>query len=103
MSDSQTAGLEQLREKTDRQLIVLIEKQVGDAFALTTGSSRQKLIENLSRAERCYRFAANFLPTISAISTAERSGLESRLGELRWRLDGIRDHGVRSDLVAAGG
>jgi hypothetical protein len=103
MSDSHTVGLQQLRDRTDRQLIVLIQRQVSDAYALTITYSNQNRDENLARAERCYRFAANFLPTITAISDGERSRLESRLGELRWRLDGIRDRSVRSHLVAAGG
>ena len=102
MSDSHMVELEQLRARTDRQLFTLIEKRVGEGFALATALSTQDSVENLARAEQSYRFAANFLPTITSISTSEKVWLESRLGELRWRLDGIRDDGVPSEFVAAG-
>jgi len=66
--------LEQLRAKTDRQLLLILRRQVEHCL------DHPLPAEN---AARCYMFAATVVPTMHHISRQERSLLELQLETLR--------------------
>jgi len=85
---------DQLRIKTDRQLIQL----VNDALALGVGEARHALRsadalasaeDHHRRAARAYAEAARLIPLIADLPAHERNRLEANLAHLRDMLDGL--------------
>jgi hypothetical protein len=70
-----TDPLEQLRAKTDRQLLLILRRQVEHCL--------DHPLVPADRAERCYLFAATVIPTMHHITRQERTLLESQLEMLR--------------------
>jgi hypothetical protein len=88
---SEHAKLAELRAKTDRQLIRLINNdlELGLKLAIITYCDDPASVEERrARAERAYGEAGNLLPKVYSLS--ERLRLEKKLIELRAALDEAR-------------
>ncbi len=101
MSTSETDKYSELRAKTDRQLIVVIDKALRRGLeAARTLSSATRVNGTAARlrdiAGTCYAEAATLLPLVYEIEEPERAALEARLGELRAWLEGTDKPLVRS-------
>ena len=70
--------LEELRAKTDRQLLTLVNHRIESALRCPPA--------NASSVRAAYTEVRNLLPVIFDVSPAERSRLHARLEQLRQRL-----------------
>ena len=93
MSD-RTKKLVALRARTNHDLMVLLQRELDRGFALvdvaTSGNSPL-----YAQAERAIATATAMLPRISAMSQYDRVQIETRLKELRSRLDQILSANMR--------
>ena len=81
-----TQKLVSIRHQTDHDLQVLVSRESDRAFALLdVATTRTSPL--FVQAVRAYDTAWTILPRISGMSDGERLQLESRLMELRVRLD----------------
>jgi hypothetical protein len=71
--------LQELRAKTDRQLLMLVYSELEAALQSDPNS-------NPDRASRAYVEASRLLPLLQNLSAVERASLETRLELLRDRL-----------------
>ena len=78
MSD-RTRKLVSIRHRTDHDLLVLVSRELDRGFALA----------DVEKAEKAYLTARAILPRISDLNEDDRLHLESRLKELRVRLDQV--------------
>ena len=87
MSD-RTRKLVSIRHHTDHDLLVLISREFDRAFAMlnVTTTSTSPLF---AQAEKAYDTASAISPRISDLSEGDRLHHESRLKELRVRLDQV--------------
>ena len=90
--------LAELRAKTDRQLVALINKRLdaGLEFALQlvemdTRDSSSNVEETRAYAEKAYEEALLWIPTVSGLSHTSLAHLRCRLAELRDLLDDAPD------------
>jgi hypothetical protein len=67
--------LAQLRAKTDRELVILIQSTLEDG------------LRSRGEAERAYSEVRVLLPTVRYVTEAERRHLESKMARLRQLLD----------------
>lgn len=67
--------LAQLRAKTDRELVILIQSTLEDG------------LRSRGEAERAYSEVRALLPTVREVTEAERRRLEAKLARLRGLLD----------------
>ncbi|HUQ92456.1 MAG TPA: hypothetical protein VM120_12315 [Bryobacteraceae bacterium] len=88
MGDSQTKKLDELRAKTDRQLLTIIGKQIQLGLALADAVGNHDNPRQRAAAESDYCFAVTVLPTLSHLSEQDQKQLQTELKELRRRLDG---------------
>ncbi|HUI81111.1 MAG TPA: hypothetical protein VLY24_24470 [Bryobacteraceae bacterium] len=79
LSATERGKLEQLRAKTDQQLLGLISDELERAV-------RSELSGDSSQTARAYIEATRLLPLVRNISAMERARLEGRLDLLRDRL-----------------
>jgi hypothetical protein len=87
MSD-RTRRLVSIRHRTDHDLTVLVSRELDRGFALVdVATTRTSPL--FAHAERAYDMARAILPRISGLSEGDRVHLESRLKELRVRLDQV--------------
>jgi len=87
MSD-RTRKLISLRHRTDHDLQVLVSRELDRGFALMdVATTRTSPL--FAQAVRAYDTARAILPRISDLSEGDRLHLESRLKELRVRLDQV--------------
>jgi hypothetical protein len=87
MSD-RTRKLVSIRHRTDHDLIVLVSRELDRGFALVdVATSRTSPL--FAQAEKAYDKVRAILPRISDLSVGDRLHLESRLKELRSRLDQV--------------
>src|ERR1035438_5601546 len=85
MSD-RTRKLVSIRHHTDHDLQVLVGRELDRGFALMdVATTRTSPL--FAQAEKAYDTARAIVPRISGMSDGERMHLESRLKELRLRLD----------------
>ena len=85
MSDN-TRKLVSIRHHTDHDLLVLVSRELDRSFALLdVATTRTSPL--FAQAEKAYDTARAIVPRISGMSDGERTHLESRLKELRLRLD----------------
>jgi hypothetical protein len=91
MSD-RTRKLVSIRHRTDHDLLVLVSRELDRSFALvdlvTTRTSPL-----FAQAEKAHETARAILPRMSGLSEGDRLHLESRLKELRVRLDQVATFG----------
>ena len=87
MSD-RTKKLVSIRQRTDHDLLVLVSRELDRGFALVdVATSRTSPL--FAQAEKAYDKVRAILPRISDLSVGDRLHLESRLKELRSRLDQV--------------
>ena len=79
LSGRQQGKLEQLRAKTDRQLLGLVYTELDAALRSESGGDYE-------RAARAYVEATRLLPLLHNVSAAERARLEARLDSIRDRI-----------------
>ncbi len=83
-----TQKLLTLRARTDRDLLVIIDKELDRGFGLAD-SATTRLSPNFARAEKAHQTATVLLPRISSLSADERLQIVARATELRRRLDQV--------------
>lgn len=87
MSD-RTRKLVSIRHRTDHDLLVLVSRELDKGFALVdVATTRTSPL--FAQAEKAYDTATAILPRISDLGETDRRHLESRLKELRVRLDQV--------------
>ena len=87
MSD-RTRKLISIRHHTDHDLLVLVSRELDRSFALVdVATTRTSSL--FAQAEKAYDTARTILPRIADLSEGDRLHLESRLKELRSRLDQV--------------
>jgi hypothetical protein len=87
MSD-RTRKLVSIRHHTDHDLQVLVSRELDRGFALVdVATTRTSSL--FAQAGRAYDTARAILPRISDLSQGDRLHLESRLEELRVRIDQV--------------
>jgi hypothetical protein len=82
--------LAELRAKTDRQLVILLQSRLDDGLR----SARASAEETRADAARTYSEALALLLTVRAATEAERRPLESKLARLRELLHARPVHAV---------
>jgi hypothetical protein len=87
MSD-RTRKLVSIRHRTDHDLLVLVSRELDRGFALVdVATTRTSPL--FAQAEKACETASAILPRISDVSEGDRVHLESKLKELRVRLDQV--------------
>ena len=87
MSD-RTRKLISIRHRTDHDLLILVSRELDRGFALVdVATTRTSPL--FAQAEKSYDTASAILPRISDLGEGDRRHLESRLKELRVRLDQV--------------
>ena len=87
MSD-RTRKLVSIRHRTNHDLLVLVSRELDRGFALVdVATTRTSPL--FAQAEKAYDTARAILPRIADLSEGDRLHLESRLKELRVRLDQV--------------
>jgi len=87
MSD-RTRKLISLRHRTDHDLLILVSRELDRGFALVdVATTRTSPL--FAQAEKANDTARAILPRISDLSEGDRLHLESRLKDLRVRLDQV--------------
>jgi hypothetical protein len=87
MSD-RTRKLVSIRHRTDHDLLILVSRELDRAFALVdVATTRTSPL--FAQAEKSYDTASAILPRISGLGEGDRLHLESRLKDLRVRLDHV--------------
>lgn len=87
MSD-RTKKLVSIRHRTDHDLMVLVSRELDRGLALVdVAATRTSPL--FAKAEEAHDMARAILPRISDLSEGDRLRLESRLKELRSRLDQV--------------
>jgi hypothetical protein len=76
---SNTGKLAELRGRTDRELLVLIQRELDRALTLA----------DVAAAEKAYDRTVTLLPNVPDVRQEERAHVDATLKELRRRLDQI--------------
>jgi hypothetical protein len=97
---SRESKLVELRRKTDRDLVVLVQRELNRGLtvadvAATKGSPAY------AQAERAYQMVKVWLPLISGLDQDERRDLELRLRELGAALDRQPSERIKRDFACA--
>ena len=87
MSD-RTKKLVSIRHRTDHDLLILVSRELDRGFALLDVATA-KTSPLFAQAEKAYHTVRAILPRIPDLSDSDRLHLESRLKELRVRLDHV--------------
>ena len=83
-----TQKLVSIRHRTDHDLMILVSWELDRGFALVdVATTRSSPL--FAQAEKAYDTARAILPRMSDLSESDRLHLESRLKELRVRLDQV--------------
>ncbi len=83
-----TQKLRVLRARTDSDLAVLVQRQIDRGFALVDAArSRQSPV--FTQVEKAHATATVLLPRLSSLSDTDRQRFESRIKELKTRLDQV--------------
>jgi hypothetical protein len=90
----------ELGHKTDRELVLLVRKEIdrGLTLAKTAVTSKSK---QYVQAERAYLISEPWLLLISGLDRDERRELELRLQELKSALQGLRSQDMRQHFAGA--
>ena len=95
---SKQAKLVQLRSKTDRDLIILVRRELDRGLALADVATT-KDSPLYAQAERAYATAASTLPRIAGLNGSERRELEGTLKQLRGALDSLPSAQVQRSMA----
>jgi hypothetical protein len=83
-----TRKLVSIRHRTDHDLLVLVSRELDRGFALVdVATTRTSPL--FAQAEKAYDTARAILPRTSDLSEGDRLRLESRVKDLRVRLDQV--------------
>jgi hypothetical protein len=83
-----TRKLVSIRRRTDHDLLILVSRDLDRGFALVdVAATRTSPL--FAQAEKAHETARAILPRISDLKECDRLHLESRLKELRSRLDQV--------------
>lgn len=83
-----TRKLVSIRHRTDHDLLVLVSRELDRGLTLVAVATT-RTSPLFAQAEKAYDTARAILPRISNLSEGDRRHLESRLKELRVRLDDV--------------
>ena len=86
---AESSRLLELRAKTDRQLVSLIQSRLDAGLAQAHCAAFQ------ADAEKTYAEVRALLPWVYGLTRLERRSLESKLAQLRELLDDASDAGLR--------
>jgi hypothetical protein len=81
-----TPKLIELRQKTDRELPLMLQREVERGLILASVAATKKS-PLYAKADKIYSKMKTLLPTLDGMDQGERSRLESKLHELRTALD----------------
>jgi hypothetical protein len=98
---SKEAKLAMLRAKTDREVLVLIRKELDRGLALA-GVAAAKGSPFHAQAEETFDMAKALLPTIPKLRRTDRSKLEVVLKKLRVTLDALPERNALQYGVGSG-
>jgi hypothetical protein len=87
MSD-RTQKLVSIRRRTDRDLLILVSRELDRGLTLVAVATT-RTSPLFAQAQKAYDTARAILPRISDLNEGDRLHLESRLKELRSRLDQV--------------
>ena len=93
-----TSKLTELRRKTDRELPVIIQRELERGLILA-GVAASKASPLYAKADKIYSKMKTLLPTLARADQSERTRLESKLQELRVALDRVPAHVVRQQMT----
>jgi hypothetical protein len=82
-----TQKLVSIRQRTDQDLLTLINRELDRGFALVNLATRNS--PHVALAGKACRTAAVMLPRISSLAENDRLCIEARVKELRCRLDQV--------------
>jgi len=82
MSSANEPKLEELRRKTDRQLLALVDRQIDAGLWVARIAWETPARSAFITAERAYAEARRLAPLLRNITAAERERLEAKLQEL---------------------
>ena len=95
-----TRKLVSIRQKTDRDLLVLIHRELARGIALVdVAASRNS--QSFTQAEKSFSTAAALFSRISELGQDERSRLEGSLANLRSRLDQVPVYSESQTFLSA--
>ena len=98
---SKSSKLAELRQKTDRQLLIVIQNELERGLTLADlAASKGSAL--YARAERACEKAKALLTKIHGVSTDERRQLELRLKDLRATLDRVSSKNVQRHMASSG-
>jgi hypothetical protein len=85
---SNNAKLAELRARTDRELLTLIQRELDRALTLAdVAANRESAF--YGEAEKAYRKVITLLPKAPDMRRGERARIEATVKELRFRLDQV--------------
>ena len=83
-----TRKLLTLRARTDHDLLVLVNRELDRGFALSAvASTRNSLL--FAQAEKAFAAATAMLPRIAGLSADDRQRIESKVRQLRSRMEEV--------------
>jgi hypothetical protein len=85
---SSESKLVELRRKTDRDLLILVQRELDRGLTLA-GVAATKESPLYEQGEKAYRKVKVLLPRISGLDRDQYREFESKLKELRGALDGL--------------
>ena len=92
------AKLVQLRRKTDRDLLILVRRELDRGLALAdVATNRESPL--YGQAQKAYRTVKALLPGMGGPTQSERRDLELALRELRAALEHLPDRQVQRQMV----
>ena len=97
----QSSKLAELRQKTDRQLLIVIQNELERGLMLAdVAASKESTL--YARAVRACEKAEALLPKIHGVSTDERRQLELQLRDLRAALDRVSSQKIQRHMAGSG-
>lgn len=92
--------LVELRAKTDRELVILVHRELDRGLTLANVAATQES-PLCRRAERAQQMVKAWLPLISGLDREERLELELKLRELSSALDRLASEKMKRDVANA--
>lgn len=83
-----TQKLAVLRARTDHDILVLVQQELNRGMALVEAAATGGCAL-IAQADKAYARAMALLPKISGLSQEDRKALETKLNDLRARLDQV--------------
>ena len=97
---SSEAKLLELRRKTDRDLLILVRRELDRGLTLA-GVAATKESPLYEQAEKAYQEVKAVLPRISGLDRCQHREFELKLKELREALDGLKSEKMLRHFAGA--